>query len=224
MKKNKFVYLSWMLNESTPSYGNREKLEIAKTASIKSGDVGNHTKISMSTHLGTHIDMPYHFFEDGQTIEDFDADFWLFNKIGFLEIKPLGFVIKDELLDKIGTLDTDIEILIVKTGASDNRNSKDFIYKNFGFHQDVADSLRSKFKNLRIFGFDCISVSSLTNRNMGREAHKNFLKPSCPILLLEDMKLDILDGLKIFEKIIIAPIRIENCDGLPCTVFGFEGK
>ena len=51
----------------------------------------------------------------------------------------------------------------------------------------------------------------------GRKAHKTFLNPEKPILLLEDMDLRDISTL---NKIIVAPLRIANCDGLPCTVFG----
>jgi arylformamidase len=32
----------------------------------------NITQLIMSTHLGTHLDAPYHFFDDGQTVEKLD--------------------------------------------------------------------------------------------------------------------------------------------------------
>jgi len=38
-------------------------------------------------------------------------------------------------------------------------------------------------------GFDSISVSSFQNRMVGREAHRAFLDPKAPILLLEDIDL-----------------------------------
>jgi hypothetical protein len=56
---------------------------------------------------------------------------------------------------------------------------------------------------------------------LGREAHKRFLNPLKPILLLEDMDLRSIDNDTIFDKIIVAPLRIAKCDGLPCTVMGF---
>lgn len=37
--------------------------------SIKSGDVCNLTYFSMCAHNGTHIDVPFHFIEDGKTVD-----------------------------------------------------------------------------------------------------------------------------------------------------------
>ena len=64
-------------------------------------------------------------------------------------------------------------------------------------------------------------MSSFTDRLLGREAHKKFLNPVKPILLLEDMDLRNINENVVFKKIIIAPLRIAKCDGLPCTVMGF---
>ena len=69
---------------------------------------------------------------------------------------------------------------------------------------------------------DIISVSSLTNLEEGRRAHRSFLAPENenPILLLEDVKLDHNGP---YEKVIIAPLLIEGADDAQCTVFGFKG-
>jgi len=212
------IFLSYILDEKTPTYGNRNKFEISKKSDISSGDVANDSFISATVHIGTHIDMPYHFYEDGQTIEDFDASFWIFDKPLIIEIESQSVVIKDELLEKLKNID-DIgyDILIVKTGICNIRDKSEFWEKNYGFHPDVYDFLIDNFSDIRVFGFDSVSVSSFQNRMMGREAHKRFLNPKKPILLLEDMDLRAIDKIK---KIIISPLRISNCDGLPCTIFG----
>ena len=38
-------------------------------ASVQAGDVCNLTAFSMCAHNGTHIDAPYHFLNDGKTVE-----------------------------------------------------------------------------------------------------------------------------------------------------------
>ena len=42
--------------------------------SIKNGDVCNLTAFSMCAHNGTHVDAPYHFLDDGNTIDKVDLD------------------------------------------------------------------------------------------------------------------------------------------------------
>ena len=37
--------------------------------SISNGDICNLTSFSMCAHNGTHVDSPYHFYDDGKTME-----------------------------------------------------------------------------------------------------------------------------------------------------------
>ena len=194
---------------------------MSKASSMESGDAANNTHIQTTTHVGTHLDMPYHFFNDGQTIANFDANFWVFNQPLIIEITPEGYIAKDELIQKLpNNNDLNYDILIVKTGMCNKRNTPDYGEKNTGFSPDLADIIRSKFPTIRVFGFDSISVSSFQERMIGRDAHRAFLNPTSPIILLEDMDLNNISENSKFEQLIIAPLRIESCDGIPCTVIG----
>lgn len=220
MNQSKLMYLSHVLDENTPTYGNRNKFVCEKKSDISKGDIANDSSINSTVHIGTHIDMPYHFFEDGQTIEDFDIDYFRFNNVLFIDMTPKGVIVKDDLitlLKKQANKDS-YDILIVKTGICHKRNSKDFWQTNYGFDLSIAEYLRLNFSNIRVIGFDSISVSSFTNRMLGRESHKAFLNPKQPILLLEDMDLTNLNKDSKIFKLEIAPLRIAKCDGLPCTI------
>ncbi len=224
MRDSKLIYLSYTLNRNTPTYGDRNRFRIDKKSSIERGDIANDSFLSTTVHIGTHIDMPYHFFEDGETIEDFPASFWRFygDEILFIELKEIkNLVIEDELIKELEKIEDKLnyKLLLVKTGACYIRDKREFWERNFGFSPRVAEYLRGNFPNIRIFGFDSISVSSFQNRQVGREAHRAFLYPKAPILLLEDIDLREVDRETNFYSITIAPLRIEECDGLPCTIF-----
>jgi len=214
------IYLSYILDENTPTYGNRNKFICEKKSDISKGDVANDSSIDTTVHIGTHIDMPYHFFEDGQTIEDFDIEFFSFKNILLVDFVPENIIIKDDLIEKLEIItDKDkYDILIVKTGICDRRDTKEFWESNYGFDPSIAEYLRTYFKNIRVIGFDSVSVSNFSNRILGRESHIAFLDPKYPILLLEDMDLTKIDKNSKLDKMTIAPLRIAKCDGLPCTV------
>lgn len=220
--KYKLQYLSYVLDNNTPTYGNRNKFICEKKSSIANGDVANDSTINTTVHIGTHLDMPYHFFEDGQTIEDFDIDFFQFENVLFFEINPINLIVNMELLQELEKVvdKSRYELLIIKTGICHKRSQKDFWDKNYGFDPSLAEYLRNNFPNIRVFGFDSISVSSFQERMLGREAHKAFLDPKKPILLLEDMDLTLVNKKTVIKKVTIAPMRIAKCDGLPCTVIG----
>ena len=214
------VYLSHILDENTPTYGNRNKFIIEKKSSISNGDVANDSSIATTVHIGTHIDMPYHFYESGQTIEDFDIKYFYLENVLFTELEPTNLVIKDELVEllKKQTDKDQYDSIIVKTGICYKRGEESFWRENYGFHPDIANYIRENFPKVRFFGFDSISVSSFAHRMIGREAHKAFLKPENPILLIEDMDLCGIHRTSQIINMNIIPLRIAKCDGLPCTI------
>ncbi len=217
---SKLLYLSYILDDTTPTYGNRNKFISEKKSSIVNGDVANDSTINTTVHIGTHIDMPYHFFEDGQTIEDFLIEYFDFKNVLFFELEPKSLIIKDELIALLENVEQKelFDLLIIKTGICDKRDEDVFWKENYGFSPDLAKYIRDKFPSIRALGFDSISVSSFANRMLGREAHKAFLNPQKPILLIEDMDLREVNLDTKIKRIIVAPLRIAKCDGLPCTL------
>ena len=218
--KSKFIYLSYTLDGKTPTYVNRNKFLVEKKSNISLGDVANDSTINTTVHIGTHIDMPYHFFENGQTIEDFDVDYFRFSNILIIDFFPDNIIIKNDLIAILEKTDnkSKYDFLIVKTNICHRRNEDIFWEYNYGFHPDIAFYLQENFKNIRVIGFDSISVSSITDRMIGRASHKAFLNPKNPILLLEDMDLNNINKQTKIKNIIVAPLRISKCDGLPCTI------
>ncbi|EKI2579615.1 cyclase family protein [Campylobacter coli] len=223
--KADYIYLSYCLDEATPTYGNNDKIKLIKKSSIERKDIANHTIITTSVHSGTHIDMPLHFFPNGQNINDFCCSDFIFNYVLFIEIDSNDIIINQNLIQKLSEIEDKIKIeaIIVKTGIGSKRASEIYWKKNFGFHPDIADYIREFFPSVRLFGFDSISVSSFSNRELGRIAHRKFLDPKKPILLLEDMNLNEISKKDNIKKLIIAPLRIKNSDGLPCTVIAEVG-
>jgi arylformamidase len=218
----KKIYLSYVLDENTPTYGNRNKFNLYKKSSILNGDIANDSFIETTVHIGTHIDMPYHFYENGQTIGDFDVEYFYFSNVLFLELNPNELVIKDELIDLLKEINNkdSYDSIIVKTGICYKRKEEIFWKKNYGFHPEVACYIRENFPKVKVFGFDSISVSSFANRMIGREAHKVFLNPEKPILLIEDMDLRKINFNNKIKFLQVIPFRISKSDGLPCTVIG----
>lgn len=214
-------YLSYLIEPSTPLYGGKDHPSLCKNSAIADGAVANNTALSVTSHVGTHLDMPYHFFEHGQTVEDFAPEFWLFQHPHCIEIQPRDLVIRGELEQALEGVDlSSCDLLMVRTGGCGFRDTSRYTDENYGFHPDVAQMLRQRAPKLRIFGFDSISVSSYAHRMIGREAHRAFLDPSAPILLLEDMDLRSVSSATSFARVIVAPLRLAKCDGLPCTVLG----
>lgn len=205
----------------TPIYGGRTGFLSKISGSIEQRDSANTSKWEFPNHIGTHIDFPYHFYKNGQTIEDFTADFWILNGEE-IQILDVGLP-KDNLLIKIEhiknqDLNMDAEFLILKTGFGKYRDQQKYWKYNPGLSIEISNWIREKFEKLKIIGLDLISISSWQHREIGRTVHKNLLNPKKPVLIIEDMDLsNVLDN-TLFKKIYIAPLMVSKADGSPCMI------
>ena len=84
---NKWVFLSHQLNQSHFAYGNGRTISIERTNKISNGDSSNNTILNLPTHFGTHLDFPYHFDINGKKGEEYLPDYYISNKVEFIELK-----------------------------------------------------------------------------------------------------------------------------------------
>lgn len=207
------TYLSHFLNTDTPVYGGETGLvSFEKIRSISKGDTSNNLKLTFPGHIGTHIDFPFHFSDEGQKCDEYPASFWIFNKVGFIECRV------DDISVAIQDVPADVELLILKTGFGAVRGTSKYWAEQPVIGRNTAMLFKEKFPLLRVFGFDMISLTSKLNREEGKFAHRAFLVEN-KILILEDMKLDLID--KAPERAVIAPLLVAGADGVPCTVIAF---
>ena len=82
----------------------------------------------------------------------------------------------------------DIEFLIWKSGFGINRERRQYWESQPVIPSSFADIICKKFKNLKIFGFDMISLTSKLDREEGKRIHEKFLC-EYKILIIEDMNL-----------------------------------
>ncbi|MFH0753771.1 MAG: cyclase family protein [Candidatus Omnitrophota bacterium] len=210
-------FLSHVISEETPLYGGKKGLSFKKIKKIDAGDSCNQMCWTMGNHAGTHVDAPRHFISRGKTIDQVDAAGWFFQKISLSVIpavKPGQLIGPEDLKGLRG----DPEMLLIKTGFERFRN-KDIYWKSSpGLHPDLAGWLKKECPGISAIGMDIISVSSLCDRELGRKAHREFLRRG--ILLVEDMKL--VNLRKAPVKVVVAPLRVKEGDASPCSVFAWS--
>lgn len=219
MSSFKYISLSHWIGENTPTYNNSGSFNRYSITSIKNGNSANSEEWKFSNHIGTHIDFPFHFYENGRKSSDFNMPFFINKKIGFIELESIcepGEIISIKHIEKHSDLlAKDIEVLLLKTGFQKYRNNNLYWSENPGYDKYLYVYFKEKFPHLKFFGFDTISLTSVLNRNMGKEAHLSFLNILNPILVIEDMDLSLLNSKIILDELIIAPLLIERTDGVP---------
>jgi len=215
---NKSIYLSHPLSNDTALYGGKESIHIALDTAISKGDTANSLSLSFPNHACTHVDVPYHFFDDGRKLTDYDPSFWFFNHPLCIDVPGEdGYLVKYE--DVVNSIKAETDLLLIRTGYEKNRYKKIYWQKNPGLSVDLAKKLRTNHKNIKVLGIDVISISSRLHREEGRKAHRELLGghyDSQPIVLVEDMSL--INLTTDISQVMIFPLLIKEADGAPCTV------
>jgi len=223
MNEENILLLSHILDEKTPTYGNRDKLSIESISAIFEGASANSSRwIFSSNHLGTHIDIPYHFFENGKTLTDYPNSFWFSNNVQLIDfpLENAKLLKTEHFYNKINST---TEVLLIRTAYEKFRGTEKYWNNNPGLSEEFGLALRKEFPLIKIIGFDFISLTSWIFREEGKKAHQAFLNPDSegnPICIIEDMSLKNLN--EKLNQIIIIPILIKNANGGPVTVFGIK--
>jgi len=212
--------LSYALTTKTPLYPNTPAPVIRPLRSMKNGDSANTSTLALSTHSGTHIDVPSHFCNNGKTVADCLTVDTTFFPTYCIDVPKTGSeeITIDDLEGSITQLQ-DAEALLIRTGWHLIRSDDPERYGNDHpwVSAEVSIFLREHCPRLCLFGIDQISVSSVLHREAGHECHRNFLCNKRPILIVEDLNLS-----NIFKNVPfrmhIYPHFIDALDGVPVTV------
>lgn len=167
---------------------------------IKGGDVCNLTALSMCAHNGTHVDAPYHFYDDGKTIDQLDLN---------------------RLIGKcyVGTAEGEVtaekaEELLNKAKAADPESAKRILIGG-----DCFVSLEAA----RVFAQNDIFLLGNESQTVGpmsgpEPVHYVLLKKE--VVLLEGIRLgEVPEGVYMLN---CAPINLGGSDGAPCRALLME--
>ncbi len=219
----KFIFLSHVLTADTPGYGGVAGFAVEQIKSITQECSVHSSKWTLSNHIGTHIDVPFHFSNQGETVESYPADFWIFKNPYLIDYQahPSELIEPGFWIESIPQVS---DLLLLRTGFETLRSQCEYWEKGPGLSPELGSWLRAHRPQVRAIGFDFISVTSWQNRPTGRNAHLALLDPNLaghPLVVIEDMA---LAGLKCSpNKVIVSPIRVGGADGSPATIFADRG-
>ena len=163
-----------------------------RVLSIDEGDICNLTSFSMCAHNGTHVDAPFHFLPDGNTIEKVDLDAFVGD----------CYVARHE-----GNVTADDAANILKRAQAAGAPERILIAGKATVTEEAA----------RIFVQSKIKLIGNESQTVGpedapMEVHKILL--GADVVLLEGIVLsDVAEG-KYFLS--AAPLNLAGCDGAPC--------
>ena len=166
--------------------------EIERVNSIDRGDICNLTSLSMCAHNGTHVDAPFHFINDGKTLEKMPLD---------------SFVGDCYVTHYDGEIDAELAITILDKAKRAGAGERILIG---GKAVVTADAAREFAKaKIKLIGNESQTVGP---ENAPMEVHLILLKEE--IVLLEGIVLShVPEGKYLLSA---APLNLAGCDGAPC--------
>ena len=177
--------------------------DLKPTGNIADGSTVNITTLTISAHTGTHVDAPYHFTDDGVTMEKVDLSaYWGLAQVVTVSKESGPLVPADLSGYDLGLASR----LLVKSSAStaDPRIfHEDFVYP----HPELADYLGAK--GIVLYGADAPSMDDPNSKKL--VGHLAMQRNG--ILILEGLDLtDVPDGL---YELAAFPLKILGGDGSP---------
>lgn len=184
-----------------------------KTKTFAKADGMTLSQVTISTHTGTHVDVPKHFFKSGKTIDKIEAE----RLVGPCKVIDLTNFFKAGGPAEIGWAHfgrsgiKKNDRVLVKTGNYNFLFDKKISKKYISVSQDAAKNLIKR--QISLIGIDYITIEKENKDNY--PVHKLFLKEG--IIILEGLNLkDVPAG---EYTLVCAPLKLEGCDGSPARVF-----
>lgn len=225
-QSSKCIWLSHTWGPSSPAYGDGKRILIEPATQISRGDSSNSLSFSAGNHIGSHMDAPYHFSENGRKVDSYAAEDFYFKRPILVDLTisdTSRHITEDhlvELRDRTGKQFLECDLLLFRTGLEKNRQETRYWSDGIGMGPGTADFLRKHAPQCRAIGLDTISVTAFSQRELGRQVHREFLQHDKPFILFEDLALQKADAHGL-SSVVAAPLRIEGGDGAPVTVMGF---
>ena len=163
-------------------------------SSMEEGALYNLTALSLCAHNGTHIDAPYHFIQDGKTVEQLSLE------------KPVGWAY---VTHESGILTAeDADRILAKAKEAHPESYKRIL---IGGKATVSEEAASVFAAA---GIDLVGNESQTvgPEDAPMQVHLTLL--GAEVVLLEGIRLGgVPDGVYLLSA---APISLGGSDGAPC--------
>ena len=166
-----------------------------KVVSIDAGDVYNMSTLSMCVHNGTHIDAPYHFLNDGNTVEQIPLEYFV----------GICYVVQRD-----GELTARDAQNIMLEAKSNNASERILIGGNVIVTAEAAKVFADNA--IKLIGNEGVSIGPV---DAPMEVHKILL--SANVVLLEGIVLKgVPEGVYFLNA---APLNLAKLDGAPCRAY-----
>lgn len=193
------------LSAKMPVWPGVEPVKISSASSIARGDMGNTLRIDTVNHVGTHMDAPHHFIDQGPTLDELPLEI-VCGEALVIEVDSKNEITVEDL-KKAGA--EGAERLLIKSRMSEIEWwDKPFITDFVHLGNEAAEYLSAT--GVKLVGVDYLSVAGYNKNEIF--VHQTLLSKGTWIiegLVLRDVK----PGL---YELYCLPLKLQKADGAPC--------
>ncbi len=201
--------ISLTITPELPTWPGDPSIHVELVEQIAKGDVANVSRMDMGVHTGTHVDAPFHFIQDGGTVEKLPLDV-LTGSVDVIQIPEDAGVIDAAVLSSTA-IPNGVERVLFKT-----RNSKLWAKGDKSFHKDFValapDGARLLVeRGIKLVGIDYLSIAPFTEPV---PTHQILLKAS--VVILEGADLSRVPAGR--YTLYCLPLKLGGAEGAPARV------
>jgi len=212
IKTERLYDITRVLSPRMPVYPGDPQPEFTAHLTVEK-DGANVTRIALGSHTGTHVDAPWHFLQDGNTIDKEPLDKFAGQAvIADLSYKPVGAGIDGQDLDEYARAVKDGDILLIYTGT-------DKAGSNFTYLETSAAEWLVRY-GVKCVGIDTLSVEKYGSRQA--PVHRMLLSKSIGIIENLNSNLKQFAGKRMF--LVCLPLPLKGVDGSPARAVLFDIK
>ena len=198
--------ISLSISPNLPTWPGDPGLKLEQYASMDKGEHNNATQISSSVHLGTHVDAPRHFLNDGSSVEQLPLE--VLTGPCYVAQLPDGIeAITSEVLERT-EITSEMKRVLFGTSNShywakgESKFQTDFV----AITEDGAEWLVER--GIQLVGVDYLSVAPYEE---SIPTHRVLLQAG--VVIVEGLNLsNIMRG---FYDLYCLPLKIAGSDGAP---------
>jgi len=202
-----YIDASVSIHSNLAAYGEDPPVEFEYVKAINMAEPYNLLQVKMTSHSGTHVDAPYHFFQSGKTVDQLPLD---------VLIGPARVVlvrgqesISQKFLEKVDL--EGVRRVLFKTDHSYLRDRYTRFRSNY-VHLEVDACGYLVGKGVKLVGIDSFSIEEFDSAD--HMAHKVLLGAGVVVVEMVNLK-DVEPGE--YEMFCI-PLKIKKGDGAPTRV------
>ncbi len=213
-KIKKIVDLSWEFTADTPIYPGDPEPSVTVATTLENEGY-NLSTLVMGTQTGSHVDAPYHFSNEGATIDQMELDFFLGDAIVVrVTDKKAEEAITMEDIEPYKEQITPGKIVLFNTNWYKKRGTEEFFHHPY-VNGEVAHYLVEQ--GVRFIGIDTINADQTGGTEF--PGHD----------LFSEKRLMIGENWAYFDRIdfenpysIAIPMKVVGCDGSPVRAIAVE--